>query len=241
MPRVSISYSRADLSFVISHLVEVCRETGYEPWYDVEGVGAGDQWERKILESLSESRWLLLVMSPDSAKSEWVKDELHAAFGEAAISVIPLMWKDCRALDFHIRLPRLQQIDFRKDIQSAREELRRRLSRVEQPSVRIEPNITMELISIVASLISRFELNHLRNIAHGRTDYTGQRAMRHEIRHLCDLGILVRKEKKRIGDMRSGEKHNLAEFVELTPTGQAIAEKLPRDTNPTRFRKTGHG
>jgi hypothetical protein len=233
MPRVFISYSRADLSFVNSHLLEVCREAGYEPWYDVEGIDAADQWERKILQSLLESRWLLLVMSPDSARSEWVKDELQVAFGEAAIRVIPVMWKDCEALDFHIRVPRLQYIDFRKDIQSAQERLKKRLTGVEEPSIPVEPNITMELISIVASLISRFELNHLRNLAHKRTDYTGQRAMRHEIRHLCDLGILVRKENKRIGDMRNGEKHNLAEFVELTPTGQAIVEKLPRDTNPT--------
>ena len=38
MPHVFISYSRADLSFVISHLLDVCRETGYEPWYDAQGT-----------------------------------------------------------------------------------------------------------------------------------------------------------------------------------------------------------
>lgn len=228
MRQVFISYSRADLTFVDSHLLEICRESGYEPWYDLEGVNAADQWERKILQSLLESRWVLLVMSPDSARSEWVKDELQVAFGEAAIPVIPIMLRYCRPLDFHIRVPRLQYIDFQKDIESADKKLIRRLTGFEEPSIRIELDINAELISIVASLLSRFELNHLRNLTHGLTAYTGRRAMRHEIRHLCDLGILVRKENKRIGDMKNGEKHNLAEFVEFTPTGRAIAEKLPR-------------
>lgn len=233
MPQVFISYSRADLSFVNAHLLDICREAGYEPWYDIEGVNAADQWERKILQSLLASRWVLLVMSPDSARSEWVKDELQVAFGEAAIPVIPVMWKDCRALDFHIRVPRLQYIDFRTNIRSAREQLTRRLTGVDEPSIRIEPDITAELISIVASLLTRFEINHLRNLAHGRTDYTGRRVMRHEIRHLCDLGLLVRQEGKRIGDMKSGEKYDLAEFVGLSPSGRAIAEKLPGGTSPT--------
>jgi hypothetical protein len=65
-----ISYSRQDLAFVDSLLSQICREAGYEPWYDVEGIIAADQWERTILNALLKSRWLLLVMSPDSAKSE---------------------------------------------------------------------------------------------------------------------------------------------------------------------------
>ncbi len=224
-PHIFISYSSADLSFINS-LLDVCRETGYEPWYDVEGVDPGDEWETKIRKGLLTSRWLLLVMSPNSAKSEWVKDELHVAISEG-IPVIPILLKDCRSLDFHIRVPRLEYIDFRQDIQSASKKLIKRLTGVEEPSVRIEQDIPTELISIVASLLSRFEINHLRNLIHGHTDYTGRSAMRHEIRHLCDLGLLVRKENKRIGDMKSREKHNLAEYVELTPTGRAIAEKLP--------------
>lgn len=225
--QVFISYSRKDLPFVTSELVQICREAGYEPWYDMEGIEGADQWERKILHSLLASRWLLLVMSPNSARSESVKDELHIAIGDAAIPVIPVMWKDCQGVDFHIRIPRLQYIDFRNDIQSARHQLIKRLTGVESPQVRIEQDISQELISIVASLLSRFEINHLRNLIHGRCNYTGRRSMRHEIRHLCDLGLLTRKENKRIGDMKNGVKCDLTEFVELTPTGEVIARQLP--------------
>ncbi len=232
MEQIFISYAREDLSFVNSHLLEVCRNSGYEPWYDVEGIKAAETWERVIPQAILNSRWLLLVMSPDSARSEGVKDELQVAIGEAGIRVIPLLLKDCRALDFHIRIPRLQYIDFRKDTQAACRQLTRRLTGLEETPIRIEQNVTTELISVAASLLSRFELGHLRNLAQGRTDYTGRRSMRHEIRHLCDLGLLMRKENKRIGDMRDGERHNIAEFVALTPAGQAIAEKLPRYAGP---------
>src|SRR5512143_2093773 len=100
---------------------------------------------------------------------------------------------------------RLQYIDFRKDTDIARKQLLKRLTGVDVPAVRIEPDITTELISIVASLLSRFEISHLRNLASGRTAYTGQRSMRREVRHLCDLGILSRKENKKIADMESGQ------------------------------------
>lgn len=97
-----ISYSSEDLAFVTTELVPACHEAGFKPWYDVEGVKVAEQWERKILQSLLDSRWLLLVMSPDSTKSEWIKDELQVALGEAAIPVIPLLWKDCKGIEFHI-------------------------------------------------------------------------------------------------------------------------------------------
>lgn len=127
----------------------------------------------------------------------------------------------------------MQYIDFRKDVESARKKLIQCMTGVEEPVVRIEQDIPTELISIVAALLSRYEINHLRNLAQRRTNYTGRRTMRHEIRHLCDLGILVRKQNRTIGEMKNGEKHNLADFVELSPTGKAIVEKLPRIRNLT--------
>lgn len=123
MPRLFISHATADRKFVECELLGLLRALGFDPWFAEEDIQTTDQWERSILGALKSSKWLVLVMSPRSALSEWVKDEISWAIDELPGKIIPILIEDCELRDFHIRIPRLQYLDFRQNLREAREEL----------------------------------------------------------------------------------------------------------------------
>jgi hypothetical protein len=123
MSRLFISHATADRKFVERELLGLLRALGFNPWFAEEDIKTTQQWERSILGALKSSRWFVLVMSPRSAESEWVKDEVAWAIDEMPEHVIPILIDDCEPRDFHIRVPRIQYLDFRKQIRESREEL----------------------------------------------------------------------------------------------------------------------
>lgn len=123
MSRIFISHASADRAFVESELLGLLKALGFDPWYSEAEIYTGEQWERSILAALRTSKWLLLVMSPRSAQSEWVKDEIFFQITENPDRIVPVMIEACNPEDFHIRLRRLQWLDFRNPTNAAREEL----------------------------------------------------------------------------------------------------------------------
>jgi formylglycine-generating enzyme required for sulfatase activity len=91
-----------------------------ETWYSREDIRAADSWHQSILDGLKSSDWFLIVMSANSAKSEWVIDELHWAMGHRPLGrIVPVMIEECDPYDFHLRLPRLQFVDYSQDRERA--------------------------------------------------------------------------------------------------------------------------
>ena len=123
MARLFISHATADRKFVEGELLGLLRALGFDPWFAETDIQTSDQWERSILGALKSSKWFVLVMSPRSAASEWVKDEIAWAIDEAPNCIVPIMIEDCNPRDFHIRLPRIQHLDFRQSPKKAHEQL----------------------------------------------------------------------------------------------------------------------
>jgi hypothetical protein len=123
MPRLFISHASADRQFVNEELEGLLFALGFDVWYSVEDIKSGEQWERAIRLGLEASDWFILVMSADASKSEWVKDEIAWAFNYRPNRIIPIMARECNPVNFHLRLPRIQFIDFRHKRKKAREEL----------------------------------------------------------------------------------------------------------------------
>ena len=107
-----ISHASADRNFVEDQLLGLLNALGIKFWYSKEDIKTGDYWEGSIKNALESSDGLLLVMSPESAKSEWVKYELNWAMENRPGRVIPVLYKECKSEDFHIRLQRIQFADF---------------------------------------------------------------------------------------------------------------------------------
>ncbi|HEY7358851.1 MAG TPA: TIR domain-containing protein, partial [Ktedonobacterales bacterium] len=76
---VFISYSRDDSHFV-GRLRDDLQKTGIQPWIDQTGIMPGTvDWEDALREAIRSSQAVLLIASPHSRKSRYVKDELRIA------------------------------------------------------------------------------------------------------------------------------------------------------------------
>jgi hypothetical protein len=79
--QVFLSYSTADEDFAKklgSHL----SMRGIEVWDPSEQLLPGDNWALKIGQALEESRAMIVLLSPDSMKSEWVRRDIEYALGD---------------------------------------------------------------------------------------------------------------------------------------------------------------
>ena len=93
MKRVFISYSRRDLVFV-EKFAEDLQKAGYDVWYDLTDLEGGDRWAREIEDGIRTSDIFVIVISPDSVKSEWVEREFLYA-SNRMMKIVPVLYKMC--------------------------------------------------------------------------------------------------------------------------------------------------
>jgi hypothetical protein len=107
MARVFISYSRKNLDFV-ERLVKDLQDAGFEVWYDISGLEIGKRWVTEIEDAIKQSQYFIVILSPDSIKSEWVEREFLSA-EKYKLKIIPLLFQSC---DLPMWCNNLQYIDF---------------------------------------------------------------------------------------------------------------------------------
>lgn len=91
MAQAFISYSRKDIDFV-RRLATDLQNSGIDVWWDLSGIQGSDIWERKIEEGLNTSQYLIIVLTPDSLASRWVRREYLTADNKG-LRIIPLALK----------------------------------------------------------------------------------------------------------------------------------------------------
>jgi internalin A len=104
---IFISYSHKDKIFV-KKLVENLAKDGNKIWWDFDALKGGDDWQKEIERGISQSKYFLVVLTPDSMNSEWVANEIAYAQSKGK-RIIPLRLKEC---DAPIGLIRKQYVDF---------------------------------------------------------------------------------------------------------------------------------
>ncbi len=109
-PLAFISYSRNDSEFAL-RLAQDLKTAGASVWLDQLDIQPGVPWDNAIETALSKSPVMLLVLSPDSARSDNVRNEISFALEEGKV-IIPVLYMDCTV---PLRLQRTQRIDFRAD------------------------------------------------------------------------------------------------------------------------------
>lgn len=91
---VFISYSSADAAFV-QDLVRRMERRGVSLWFDRAEIKPGDYIRERINKGISDSRYLLAVLSPNSLNSRWVQQEIDAAMirelSARDVQLIPLL------------------------------------------------------------------------------------------------------------------------------------------------------
>lgn len=110
MVQIFISYSRKDIGFV-RKLAGDLEAAGYNVWWDLSDLRGGDDWLRVIPAAIQSSDAFLVVLSPNSAVSEWVEKEYAQALSLRR-KIIPLMLERS---DVPFALNTINYIDFSTD------------------------------------------------------------------------------------------------------------------------------
>jgi len=69
---IFLSHSSADRPFT-TKLADVLRRHGIPVWYSDTNILGAQQWHDEIGVALGRCDWLVLVLSPSSVASKWVK------------------------------------------------------------------------------------------------------------------------------------------------------------------------
>jgi len=89
MTQIFISYSRKDIAFA-RKLAGDLEKLGYSVWWDITDLRGGDDWVRVIPEAIAASDFFIVVLTPNSTVSEWVRKEYTQALSLRK-KIIPIM------------------------------------------------------------------------------------------------------------------------------------------------------
>lgn len=129
--KVFLSHSSKDKKFV-EKLKEDLENKGIDTWYDNKDLDIGDIVSDAIAEGIQQSWFFLIVISPNSVNSKWVKYELDEAYDQHINSgkkVLPIVIGDLKHEDVPQRLKKHLYADFREDYGSAFEKVYRSIIR----------------------------------------------------------------------------------------------------------------
>ena len=107
MAHIFISHSRSDRKFA-ERIERELRRANQQAFLDVKSIRAGEPWSDRIDEAIRQARAVVVLLSPRSAKSEYVTYEWSFALG-AGVRIVPVLVKKAT---LHPRLAGLQYIDF---------------------------------------------------------------------------------------------------------------------------------
>ena len=115
---VFVSYSSKDAEFA-ERVATALRAVGYNVWYADWEIGHGDSIVRRIEAGLTQNDTLLVILSPASVKSEWVRRELDTALTRQLsgqnVKIIPILSEECEIPE---SLASIKYVDFREDFQA---------------------------------------------------------------------------------------------------------------------------
>jgi hypothetical protein len=93
-PKVFISYSSKDQAFVDSLFAKL-RSSGHYAWLNTESIPKGERWLAEMRSALQMTKLLILVVSPDSMASKWVKEEWKT-FLDSDRPVLPILHREAK-------------------------------------------------------------------------------------------------------------------------------------------------
>ena len=95
---VFICHSSTDKDTIVIPIVQACKELGISCWFDADEIQWGDDIPVRIGEGLSQSRFVLVVISPESISRGWPIKEISVAIEDEVssgmIKVLPLFVGD---------------------------------------------------------------------------------------------------------------------------------------------------
>ncbi len=113
--QVFLSYSSSDRE-IAQRIVDELRQEGIRVWFDAYELQPGDSIAKAIENAISASDYLIVLLSPNSVNSKWMRQELGTALSNDLttrdITLLPVVIKDC---EIPPSLARYQYLDLRTD------------------------------------------------------------------------------------------------------------------------------
>jgi hypothetical protein len=108
-----VSHSAKDRGFV-RKLVAVFQSHRIRYWYSAAHILGATQWHDEIGRSLRRCDWFIVVLTPQSVRSTWVRRELLYALNHRRYNarIIPLLCKPCKPAKLSWTLSDFQFVDF---------------------------------------------------------------------------------------------------------------------------------
>lgn len=107
--KIFLSYARKNRKFARRLTADLEKAGVKNVWRDEKSIEGGADWEEAIKKGIRDCRDFLLVLSPQSVDSEWVRDEIHYARKQGK-RIIPLLLRKCD--ETPLALERIEHIDF---------------------------------------------------------------------------------------------------------------------------------
>ena len=111
---VFLSHSSRDRK-IANEIAEVLRSNTIPVWYSTTNIVGAQQWHDEIGAALKRCDWFILLLSPQSVKSKWVKRELLFALNSDRFEkrIIPALYRDCDTDLLSWTLSAFQTVDFK--------------------------------------------------------------------------------------------------------------------------------
>lgn len=121
-----MSYSRDDASYQAKIISEL-RQRGINVWVDTENLIPGSPaWEREIERAIRAASGIIVLLSPDSNNSEWVRREISFA-EQNQKRIFPVLIKGDEDDSIPLRLSNHQRVDLRRNFTDGLDQLERAL------------------------------------------------------------------------------------------------------------------
>lgn len=106
-----ISYSTKDIAFA-QQINSSLRQHNFSTWLDKAGMRGGTEWPAQLTQAIKNCKAVVVIISPNSMNSIWVKRELEFADKEGK-RVIPIKYGEVVLPDWYtFRFGNVQWIDF---------------------------------------------------------------------------------------------------------------------------------
>ncbi|HLM55605.1 MAG TPA: toll/interleukin-1 receptor domain-containing protein [Pyrinomonadaceae bacterium] len=123
---VFISHSSLDQPFA-ALITAVLQRHGVPFWLSRRNLIGAQQWHDEIGAALKRCDWFVVILSPNSVASKWVKRELLFALNDDHYEgrIVPLLHQPCEYGDLSWTLSLLEMVDFVEDFDRGCRELMR--------------------------------------------------------------------------------------------------------------------
>lgn len=123
---VFLSHSDKDRAFT-TRVRDCLVAHGIPVWYSRTSILGARQWHDEIGSALSRCDAFVVILSPASVASKWVKRELLFALtaDQYENSIVPLLYKPCEYSELSWTLPQFETVDFSREYHAGCQDLLR--------------------------------------------------------------------------------------------------------------------